>query len=171
MKSKEKIYLVGMPGAGKSTFGVDLAEAMKLPFVDLDKEIEATEGKSITEIFQSEGEGYFRQLESKLLNEISNSSSNFVMSTGGGTPCYHQGIEVMLEKGIVVYLQVPLQTLVQRLEKTDLTKRPKFEKDNKIHEQLGQLLAEREKVYKQADLIIEERELKAFNVIEKIKGI
>lgn len=160
-----------MPGSGKSTFGVELSKAIKLPFVDLDKEIESTEGKTITEIFEAESEAYFREVESKLLGQISNATSSFVMSTGGGTPCYHQGIDLMLDMGIVIYLQVPLPTLKQRLEKTDLAKRPKFVKDTNMHQQLDHLLEQRERIYKRADLIIEESELTARNVIEKIKGI
>src|SRR5436189_5502924 len=90
-----KIFLIGMPGAGKSTLGRPLAAALNLPFVDLDKEIEKHEQKSIPEVFELRGEDYFRKSESTLLKSWAESNRSFVLATGGGAPCFHDGIEVI----------------------------------------------------------------------------
>ena len=103
MNSLNKIYLIGMPGSGKTTLGLQLAEALQLPFVDLDKEIEKHEGKSVPDIFSQQGEAHFRQVESKLLKEWSASGKTFIMATGGGAPCNHHGIEVINRSGLSIF--------------------------------------------------------------------
>lgn len=160
-----------MPGSGKSTFGVELARAMGVPFIDLDQEIELTEKLTISKIFQNKGEDYFRKVESQHLLKISETRDSFVMSTGGGTPCYHNGMNVMKERGVVVYLDVPLKSLIQRLEKTDLSTRPKFEKNSDVNRQLEDLCKERETTYQKAHIVIPEGDLSVEKIIEKIKGI
>ena len=79
-----KIFLIGLPGSGKSTLGKDLADALLVEFVDLDAEIEKQENKIVQDIFREKGEDYFRQAESALLKVWAASSKSFVMSTGGG---------------------------------------------------------------------------------------
>lgn len=160
-----------MPGSGKSTFGVELARAMGVPFIDLDQEIEVTEKLTISKIFQNKGEGYFRKVESQHLLKISEAKDSFVMSTGGGTPCYYSGMNVMKERGVVVYLDVPLKSLIQRLEKTDLSTRPKFEKNSNVNRQLEDLYKERETTYQKADLVIQENELDCLKVAGKVKKV
>jgi shikimate kinase len=110
-----KIFLIGMPGSGKTTLGKRLAKEMLLPFVDLDKEIERREGKSVQQLFTENGEDYFRQVESKELIEWSASAKSFVMATGGGTPCFYEGIKVINQSGLSIFLDVPLTTLLSRL--------------------------------------------------------
>jgi shikimate kinase len=112
-----KIFLIGMPGSGKTTLAKQVAAEMNLQFVDLDKEIEGAEGKSIAEIFNHQGEDYFRQTESKLLRQWAGSQKGFVMATGGGAPCFFKGIDVINENGISVYLDVALEDLVKRVAK------------------------------------------------------
>jgi len=160
-----------MPGSGKSTFGVELAKVMGLPFIDLDQEIESSEDCTISKIFQNKGEDYFRKVESQHLLKISETKDSFVMSTGGGTPCYHNGMSVMKEQGVVVYLEVTIESLIQRLEKTDLSVRPKFEKSRDVHQQLTHLLNERETIYQKADIVIQENELDCLEVVGKIKEV
>lgn len=160
-----------MPGSGKSTFGVELARAMGVPFIDLDQEIELTEKLTISKIFQNKGEDYFRKVESQHLLRISETRGSFVMSTGGGTPCYHSGMNVMKERGVVVYLEVSIESLIQRLEKTDLSSRPKFEKNSNVNRQLEDLCKERETIYQMADLVFQENELDCLEVAGKIKKV
>ena len=69
------------------------------------------------EIFSLNGEEYFRQIESQVLMDWSASSKSFVMATGGGTPCFYKGIEVINETGLSIFLDVPLSQLLSRLEK------------------------------------------------------
>lgn len=171
MASSDKIYLVGMPGSGKSTFGVELAKAMNTLFVDLDKEIEASEKKDISRIFTEKGEGYFRNVESKHLNKLSETEESFIMSTGGGTPCFHNGMNVMKERGVVVYLDVPIESLIKRLEKTDLSTRPKFEENSDINRQLADLYKERVSTYQMADIVIQVDEIDYSELARKIKEV
>src|SRR5215216_5287440 len=106
-----KIYLIGMPGSGKTTLGKQIAEDLGFPFIDLDTEIENREGKSISEIFSHKGEDHFRVLESTLLKELSSSSHNVVIATGGGAPCYFGGMETMNATGLTVFIDVPLDDI------------------------------------------------------------
>jgi shikimate kinase len=111
-----KIYLIGMPGSGKSTLGVGVAEALQLPFIDLDLKIQEHEGKTIPEIFLQNGEDHFRQVESKLLNEAASSSESFILATGGGAPCYYKGIDTINKSGLSIFLDVAVPELVSRLQ-------------------------------------------------------
>ena len=106
-----------MPGSGKTTLAKQVAEELNLPFVDLDQEIESQEQKSITEIFNQQGEDYFRQVESSLLKQWASSSKSFVMATGGGAPCFLKGIDVINENGISVFLDVPIPEVIKRVAK------------------------------------------------------
>ena len=77
-----KIFLIGLPGSGKSTIGEALANRLNMEFVDLDKKIEAREGMVVPEIFAAQGEDYFRRVEAELLREWASTPGSFVMSTG-----------------------------------------------------------------------------------------
>lgn len=111
-----KIFLIGLPGSGKSTIGAALAEQLAMEFVDLDKEIESREGMVIPEIFSKKGEDYFRQVESEILRQWASVERDFVMSTGGGTPCFHGGIGVINSHGVSVFLDEQIEVIVARLE-------------------------------------------------------
>jgi shikimate kinase len=112
-----KIFLIGMPGSGKSTIGRQIANELSMAFVDLDQEIEIQEGRLIKDIFSTNGEGYFRQVESNVLNLWCDSQKDFVLATGGGAPCFHNGIEAINKSGLSIFLDVPVQELVRRVEK------------------------------------------------------
>jgi shikimate kinase len=79
-----KIYLIGLPGSGKTTLGKQLAAQLKIDFVDLDTEIEKSEKRAIAVIFKEAGEDYFRSSEATELRKWSRAQNNFVMATGGG---------------------------------------------------------------------------------------
>lgn len=111
-----KIFLIGMPGSGKTTLGKRLAAHLLIDFVDLDGEIEKAEVKSISEIFQEKGEEHFRLLEARLLREWSAGGKSFVMATGGGAPCFHNGIEIINEYGVSVFLDCSVPELVSRVK-------------------------------------------------------
>ncbi len=117
-----KIVLMGYMGSGKSKVGAMLAQKLKLPHIDLDHEIEKESGYSITETILNKGELYFRQLERQVLEE-SLHQPEFVMSTGGGTPCYFDSIDLMNKNGVTVYLQLGVNDLLERLE-NDKSQRP-----------------------------------------------
>ncbi|HEY8936089.1 MAG TPA: shikimate kinase [Cyclobacteriaceae bacterium] len=111
-----KIFLIGMPGSGKTTVGRSLALMLNLPFVDLDHEIEKKEGRLIKDIFGLSGEAYFREVESKALKEIALSSMDCVIATGGGAPCFHDGISIINNHGISIFLDVSIDELISRVE-------------------------------------------------------
>jgi shikimate kinase len=110
-----RLYLIGMPGAGKTTLGRALATAYEVPFRDLDDEIVRREQRSISEIFAQDGEAYFREREATILRDLIAELPEVILSTGGGTPCFHHNLEVLLETGLTLYLAVPVPELVRRL--------------------------------------------------------
>lgn len=148
-----------MPGSGKTTLGRQLAKQLLTPFIDLDKEIEKQEGRSVQQIFAEHGEDYFRQIESSVLRDCSASGESFVMATGGGTPCFYDGIQVINKSGMSIFLDTPVKTLLSRLEKT--TDRPLLlAPDVKTKEEkLQQLREYRLQFYQQAKIIVENADL------------
>ena len=109
------ISLLGYMGCGKSSLGKKLANKLSFDFIDLDNEIEKLEGKTVSKIFEEKGEIYFRSLERKLLKE-NLKKNNTVLSLGGGTPCYGNNIDLINKKSHSVFINLPIKTLVQRLE-------------------------------------------------------
>jgi shikimate kinase len=146
-----KVFLIGMPGSGKSTLGKLVAEALQMTFVDLDQEIEKHEGKSIPKIFMDDGEDHFRKIESTLLSRWAGNDRNFIMATGGGAPCMHKGIEVINRSGLSIFLDVPVNELLKRLQsKND---RPLLSTDVREKEKILFSLREaRISCYKQAKI-------------------
>lgn len=126
MRHPLKIVLVGMPGSGKSTFGRKIARKLSFVFIDLDHLIEKEEGRAIKDIFSEEGEGKFRELETLYLNRALDNVEGFVLSTGGGTPCFNDNMNLLNDKGISVYLDVPLKELQRRLTTDSVNQRPLF---------------------------------------------
>ncbi|HAI82036.1 MAG TPA: hypothetical protein DCL43_00070, partial [Chitinophagaceae bacterium] len=116
------IFLVGMPGSGKSFWGSLLAQDLGYTFVDTDSNIELLEKQAISQIFEQHGEAHFRTLEATYLRKLPQ-GINLLVATGGGTPCFHDNMSLMLSKGLVIWLDVPVNTLVNRLI-FEKTKRP-----------------------------------------------
>src|SRR5699024_2028184 len=110
-----KYFLIGYMGSGKTSLGKILANRLNLPFYDLDAYIEKEENQAIAEIFKAKGEIYFRKLEHEMLKNLLSESGSMVVSLGGGTPCYSGNMDLLLENGNSVYLQYPLEVLVDRL--------------------------------------------------------
>lgn len=125
-----------MPGCGKSTFGRKVARELDLEFIDLDKEIIKAEELSVAEIFELKGEDHFRNIESQLLKDISLANDNFVLATGGGAPCFFDNMDFMNEQGSTVFIDTPLDILLERLSLSGINKRPLIKKmgeDNLLH--------------------------------------
>lgn len=155
---EKRIYLTGFMTSGKSTIGPILANVLGLEFVDLDKEIESLENATVVEIFEKQGEQYFRNLERKILDDLSK-KNNLVVSLGGGTITYQENLSMLKRTGIIVYLQVSPKVLYMRLR--NKTNRPLFrdlvlgensEKD--FLDRITDMLKKRKEYYEKADLII-----------------
>jgi len=115
---RDKVFLIGMPGAGKTTLGMQLAQELEYAFFDLDYEIEREEGKTVSQIFKAAGESHFRELEhQKLLHFIEDEPKSFVLATGGGTPCFYSNLQLMLEAGEVIHVFTEIQSLAKRLKR------------------------------------------------------
>ncbi|UYW00474.1 shikimate kinase [Flavobacterium agricola] len=111
-----KIILVGYMGSGKSTVGKALANSLNIPFYDLDSIIEQNLGLSISEIFNQKGEVFFRKYEHQALHQFLENHSQFVLSLGGGTPCYANNHEVLKNTDIAsFYLKTSINEIVNRL--------------------------------------------------------
>jgi shikimate kinase len=110
----EKIFLIGMMGSGKSFWSTKIAKWIKAGGYDLDDLIEMMEERTINEIFQEDGEEYFRKLETKMLKWFSE-KKKFVLATGGGTPCIQANMDWMKKEGIVIWLDESIDILVERL--------------------------------------------------------
>jgi shikimate kinase len=108
------VYLVGMPGSGKSTVGPELARRLGVPFVELDAEIERTAGKRVREIFEADGEARFRELEASALTEAAARDPS-VVSCGGGVVLEPANRVTLRNTGEVVFLSVPLDVLRSRI--------------------------------------------------------
>ncbi len=142
------IYLVGMMGAGKSAAGRPIAEALGYRFLDADTALEQVAGRSIPEIFASDGEPGFRALETAVLGQITGWHS-LVVATGGGVVTRPENWG-HLRQGLVVWLDVPADLLLQRLS-SDPTPRPLMQAPDP-QERLAALLEQRRPLYAQADL-------------------
>jgi len=127
-----KIFLIGLPGSGKTTVGKDLARKLSVPFLDLDAEIETREKQQIQQLFKTQGESYFRKIESMVLKEWCTSTRDFVMATGGGTPCFFDNMDQINKSGESIFLDVPTKEIANRIKKSNLNKRPLFEN---LHEE------------------------------------
>ncbi|MDR2043330.1 MAG: shikimate dehydrogenase [Clostridium sp.] len=121
-KCRKNIVLIGFMGSGKTTVGVQLSYGLRRTMEDMDRMIERREGRSIREIFEREGENYFRDLETNLLRELLQWRSRLILSVGGGTPARARNRKLLRELGTVVYLRLRPETVYERL-KTD-TVRP-----------------------------------------------
>ena len=113
-----------MPGSGKSTLGRQLAAQYGYSFLDLDVAIEERAGQPIPAIFQAQGEAYFRQLEADTLREVVAGSQPLVLSTGGGTPCFHQNMDALKATCLTIWLDVPVAVLAARLQSSKRAARP-----------------------------------------------
>ncbi len=112
-----KIFLLGFMGAGKSYWGKQLAAHWDLPFFDLDDVIMEAEGMPVADIFNTKGETYFRNLESKLLRELAADNDKFLISCGGGTPCFSDTMDFMNENGKTIWLNPSVPVMVERLQR------------------------------------------------------
>ncbi|MEL0652323.1 shikimate kinase [Algibacter sp. TI.3.09] len=150
------IVLMGYMASGKSTIGKRLAKKLNYNFIDLDDLIESKENASVSEVFKSKGEIYFRKQEALYLREQLESKEDIILSVGGGTPCYSSNMDAILSAENVrsVYLKASIPTLIEKLMKKKAT-RPliaHIETEEAMAEFIGKHLFERAYYYNQANV-------------------
>ncbi len=150
-----KIYIVGYMGAGKSNFGSDLALQLEFGFFDLDDAFQEKYHISVVDFFEKYGEDPFRKVEQELLHSTA-SLDNYVISTGGGTPCHFDNMDFILANGMSVYLHLEAADLAGRL-KFIKHKRPLIRDiaDDALPAFIENHLLEREVIYSRAGMIVE----------------
>ena len=160
-------------GVGKSYIGRKLSKEFMIDFFDLDSYIESYEKKSISDIFSERGEIYFRSIENKYLELILNNNIKYVISTGGGTPCYSNNMELIKKNKNLksFYLKSSSNQLTNRLfsekEKRPLISNINSKKD--LNSFISKHLFERNVFYNQADYIIDIENKNTSEVISEIK--
>lgn len=150
-----RVYLIGLPGSGKSTSGKRFAKQLGWAYADLDKLVTIRAGRGIPAIFQKEGELAFRKYEQAALHETA-ASSNIVIGCGGGTAAFEDNIGWMRSHGVVIWINISLQELAKRLLRS-VNDRPMFpsREPSAIQEQLQILFESRQQFYNQAHIKVD----------------
>jgi shikimate kinase len=158
------IVLIGLMGAGKSTVGVRLAEALGVPFKDSDLEIEMAAGCSVSDLFAIYGEPIFRDLEQRVVTRLLE-TKNLILATGGGSYIQPTIQAIIKEKAHTVWLRADLETLLDRVNRRDT--RPLLATGDK-RKILKRLMEERYPVYEQANTIIDSNSASHERVVKQI---
>jgi shikimate kinase len=145
------LILTGFMGSGKSSVGHVLAQRLSCPYIDLDSEVVAAAGRSITEIFSQDGEQVFRTMETHCLKQVLQGGRS-VIATGGGVVIAAENRALMRARGIVVNLVVSLPVVLQRLH--GATDRPLFS-GNDAESRVKSLMEDRKQFYAEADIRID----------------
>jgi shikimate kinase len=163
--SKPHLILVGLPGAGKSTVGALLASELGRTFLDFDVEIERRQGVTIAAIFGERGEGFFRELERGLTEEV-RELGNMVLAPGGGWVTRADNVALLRPPARLVYLKVNPETALRRMA-AGMVARPLLNYPNPRGE-LERLLAQRKAAYESADVVIDVERLDTARVTRRI---
>ena len=168
-----KIILLGYMGSGKSTIAHKLALSLNLPAIDLDQYIEQTENISIKKLFESNKEIKFRKLEHHYLKELIQNGESFVLSLGGGTPCYANNHLMLQGNNITsVYLKASIATLTERL-KHQKESRPLLanQPDDELSEFIAKHLFERSYFYTHATHTINVDEKSVETIVKEVNAL
>jgi shikimate kinase len=164
-----KVFLIGFMGCGKTHWGKQLSRKLGIPFFDLDEQVVSNEGRSINEIFEKEGEEYFRLKEKEVLYILTESHEDFVMACGGGAPCFYNNIDYMNRSGITVWINSSVDSLFDRLIK-EKDGRPLIRdlSDEQLRAYIAKKYADRRIYYQQALVIIDNDEVSLDKLTEEI---
>lgn len=160
----KNIYLIGMPGSGKSTLGREIAEILQAEHIDTDEMITRSTGMSPEDIILHHGEHELRKLEHTLLLNLLN-RENLIISTGGGFPVYEDNMIIMNENGVTLYVKYSEEVLWNRL------KNDRVRPLSNTYESMVELLRKREGVYGKAEIIIDGEDDIGRNTINAINAI
>lgn len=166
MAAPGNIFLIGLMGAGKTTIGRQLAQALGKEFLDSDHEIEARTGVNIPLIFELEGEAGFREREAAVIDELT-ARENIVLATGGGAVLREENRRYLKQRGKIVYLRATVDQLLERTRKDK--NRPLLQTEDP-RARLEALLEEREPLYLGlADLVVSTGQGSIHKVVETIQ--
>ena len=143
---KNHIFLIGFMGSGKSTVAKYLSSAYQMKQIEMDEQIEKNEGRSISSIFEKEGEEYFRTLETELLKSL-DPRETFVVSCGGGAAVKEENVREMKEKGRIILLSAQPETVYVRVKNSH--NRPLLEGNMNVS-YIKELMDKRQKLYERA---------------------
>ena len=162
LKKTNVIILVGMMGSGKSTVGQLLSKKLGFEFIDTDQMIVDNEQLSINEIFDNNGEAYFRDLEKNILDEVD--FSNVVIATGGGLPVFKNNMDILIDRGTTIYLKISAAEVYFRVK--EFNNRPLFE--NSIPK-VQQILNDRKGFYSKAKISIDCTGKRPSEIVDEIR--
>jgi len=158
-------------GSGKTSTGKKLAHLLHFDFFDTDAEIERATGKSVLQIFETEGESSFREKEQAVIAELAE-KTNVVVSAGGGSPCFFDNMQRMNNAGLTIYLKANPKMLKQRVIKRK-SQRPllKNTPDDQLEAHIAHLLRQREPYYQKCQITVEAFNSTAKKLLEVITNI
>ncbi len=172
---KKTIFLIGYMGSGKSRIGRELSEVISYNFYDLDNFISANEGLTINEIFKKKKELYFRKIEREYLIQLINKDEDKVISLGGGTPCYSDNMDLILNtiNSDSIYLNRSIDFLIERLY-NKISSRPlisHLKNKDELKEFISKHLFERNQFYLRAKKILKTDNSKVDQIISELINI
>ncbi|MEQ8247146.1 MAG: shikimate kinase [Alphaproteobacteria bacterium] len=159
------LVLVGLMGVGKTTVGRRLARRMSIPFVDADSEIEKAAGCSISDIFEFHGEATFREGERRVIKRILDGPPK-VVSTGGGAFIDPETRARIRSKALSIWLRADLETILKRVKRN--SNRPLLTGSDDPGTTLRRLMAERDPIYAEADLVVDSGDTAIDKVVDTI---
>lgn len=159
LKNPGSVFLLGLMGSGKTFWADKLSIQLNIPVYHLDDEIEKSEQKTIAQIFTENGEDYFRNLETYALKSFA-SKQNFILSVGGGTPCFNNNMDWMNDNGITIWIDESIDIISTRLLK-EKSHRPLIANipDEKLKDFLKQMHEKRKSFYNKAQHHLTEKEI------------
>lgn len=164
---KNNIILIGFMGCGKSTVGKKLANALSCDFMDTDAVIEETYGKTISKMFEEDGEAFFRNAETELLKKLEKEAERVVIATGGGMPMREENAAYLHKIGTVVFLEAKIETILERLQND--TGRPLADGEDR-EKRLRPLYEKRLPVYRSAaDMCLDTEGKSFYGILEEIE--
>ena len=161
---KKNIVLIGFMGTGKTAVGKRLAALLDKDFYDSDDEVEKVTGMTITQLFNKYGEVRFRSEENLAVNRLAK-NENCVIATGGGVVLDKTNMEVLSVNGVIICLSAKPEVIYERVKKRN--NRPLLKKGD-LYQNILELLAQRDELYKAADLYIDTSDLDFQEIIDKI---
>ena len=166
----DKVYLIGLPGCGKTTLGKQLAKELEWDFLDMDDVIVSVTGKTIPDIFKHEGEAMFRQYEKEVLANTLK-LTNTVISTGGGAACFFDNIQQMNAHGATVFIDVSPEEITKRLYGNAQEDRPLLQGKSlfELTKELKTKRKDRLSFYNQAKLILTNDKLHMLDLMNMLK--